>query len=255
WAAVALSFWLIITVSAGLRASLAALPFATLTGLGLVWSATRASVIGFVVELVIANVVLACTSRGWLLRASLRCLVGALILSVALLVAGSVLESKMNQAMTQARQSLHAGAGVTSEVRLAMWKAALEGFPRAPLIGLGIGGIPSAMHDTTVVNPDLDMKTVRMIHSTYIQTLMETGLVGLGLLGGFIVLLFRDVLRGLRGQPLLVANFGALVVWFVAAAFDGYQQSGGFLTVGAILIPLALADTLRPGERASAQPD
>jgi hypothetical protein len=27
----------------------------------------------------------------------------------------------------------------------------------------------------------------------------------------------------------------------VAAAFDGFQQSGGFLTVGAILIPLALA--------------
>jgi hypothetical protein len=55
------------------------------------------------------------------------------------------------------------------------------------------------------------------------------------------------VLRGLRGQPLLVASFGALVVWFVAAAFDGYHQSGGFLSVGAILIPLALsATTQRP---------
>jgi hypothetical protein len=28
-------------------------------------------------------------------------------------------------------------------------------------------------------------------------------------------------------------------VWFVAAAFDGYQQSGGLLTVGAICMALA----------------
>jgi O-antigen ligase len=79
------------------------------------------------------------------------------------------------------------------------------------------------------------------------QILTETGLIGLGLFAAFMALLFRDVLRSVWERPMLVASFGALVVWFVAAAFDGYQQSGGFLTVGAILIPLALsATTERP---------
>jgi O-antigen ligase len=110
-----------------------------------------------------------------------------------------------------------------------------------------MGGIPSIAATTAVTNPQLDMRTVTMIHSTYIQILTETGLIGLGLFAAFMTLLFRDVLRSVWERPMLVASFGALVVWFVAAAFDGYQQSGGFLTVGAILIPLALsATTERP---------
>lgn len=255
WAAVALSFWLILTVSAGLGAAIAATPLAALAGVSLVWSATRASVLGLMVELLLANVVLALTTRGWLMRAAMRFAVGAVILGAAIIFAGPHLQNKVNQAFMQARESLQPSSGVTSEVRLAMWKAALEGFRQSPISGIGIGGIPSVMERTNVSTPSMDLRTTRMIHSTYIQALVETGIVGLGLLLCFMALLFRDVLRGLRGQPLLVANFGALVVWFVAAAFDGYQQSGGFLTVGAILIPLALADTLRPGERASAQPD
>jgi O-antigen ligase len=242
WAAVALSFWLIITVSTRLSVAFTTLPLAALSGLGLVWSATRASVVGLLAELLIANVVLALTSRGWLLRAMLRCLVGASILAVAMLFAGSYLQKKVAIAVTQVKQSVQAGAGVTSEIRLAMWEAVLPDFWKAPVRGQGIGAIPSVMRATTMTHPDVDMKSVKMIHSTYIQTLIETGLVGLGLLLASIGLLLRDVLRGLRGQPMLVASFGALVVWLVAAAFDGYQQSGGFLTVGAILIPLALAD-------------
>lgn len=256
WAAVALSFWLIITVGSTVRVALASLPFAAFTGVGLVWAATRASAIGLMAELVVANIVLALTSPRWLARAALRCVVGLVILGAAFLFAGQALKAKIDRAITETGESLRGFGGerpaatqndsMTAEVRLAMWKAALPGWKAAPIAGTGIGGIPSVMERTTLKNSVLDLKTVRMIHSTYIQTLVETGLIGLGLLMGFAFLLFRDALRRLRGQPLLVSSFGALVVWFVAAAFDGYQQSGGFLTVGAILIPLALAD-LRAG--------
>ena len=258
WAAVALSFWLIITVSASVPMALTSLPFAAFTGVGLVWSATRASALGLLAELVFANIVLALTSRGWLARAALRCLVGAVILGAATVFAGSYLQSKLTQAISETEQTLMGGkqtltggnGGMTSEIRLAMWKASLEGWRDSPIIGIGLGGIPSIMRKTTITTPAVDLRTVEMIHSTYITALVDTGLIGLGLLLGFAALLFRDVLRGLRGQPLLVASFGALVVWFVAAAFDGYQQSGGFLSVGAILIPLALAD-LRAGAQAA----
>ena len=245
WAAVSISFWLILTVSARPMIALATLPLAMLSGVGLAWSATRASAIGLGVELVVANVVLALTSRGWLVRAAIRCLIGLAILGSAATFAGRHLQRKMTVAVASVQNS----QGVTSEVRLDMWKAALQGWRQAPIAGVGAGGIPSVMRSTSVTHPKVDLRSVTMIHSTYIQALTETGVVGLSLLLGFLALLYRDALRGLRHRPMLIAGFGGLVVWTVAAAFDGYQQSGGFLTVGAILIPLALADE-RPRDAA-----
>ena len=243
WAAVALSFWLILVVSSTLaHASMLLVP-TMIGGLSLVWSATRASIIGLMVELLLANLVLALTSRGWLRRALVRCVVGLAILGGAWVFAGNTLQAKVEQAVKETNATVRGNVTATAEVRLAMWKMSLAGWKRAPIAGVGMGGIPSIAATTAVTNPQLDMRTVTMIHSTYIQILTETGLIGLGLFAAFMALLFRDVLRGLRGQPLLVASFGALVVWFVAAAFDGYHQSGGFLSVGAILIPLALSAT------------
>jgi O-antigen ligase len=243
WAAVALSFWLILVVSSTLAHAAMLLVPTMIGGLSLVWSATRASIIGLMVELLLANLVLALTSRGWLRRALVRCVVGLAILGGAWVFAGTTLQAKVEQAVKETKATVQGNVTATAEVRLAMWKMSLAGWKRAPIAGVGMGGIPSIAATTAVTNPQLDMRTVTMIHSTYIQILTETGLIGLGLFAAFMTLLFRDVLRGLRGQPLLVASFGALVVWFVAAAFDGYHQSGGFLSVGAILIPLALSAT------------
>jgi len=243
WAAVALSFWLILVVSSTLAHAAMLLVPTMIGGLSLVWSATRASIIGLMVELLLANLVLALTSRGWLRRALVRCVVGLAILCGAWVFAGNTLQAKVEQAVKETKATVQGNVTATAEVRLAMWKMSLAGWKRAPIAGVGMGGIPSIAATTAVTNPQLDMRTVTMIHSTYIQILTETGLIGLGLFAAFMALLFRDVLRGLRGQPLLVASFGALVVWFVAAAFDGYHQSGGFLSVGAILIPLALSAT------------
>jgi O-antigen ligase len=243
WAAVALSFWLILVVSSTLAHAGMLLVPTMIGGLSLVWSATRASIIGLMVELLLANLVLALTSRGWLRRALVRCVVGLAILGGAWVFAGNTLQAKVEQAVKETKATVQGNVTATAEVRLAMWKMSLAGWKRAPIAGVGMGGIPSIAATTAVTNPQLDMRTVTMIHSTYIQILTETGLIGLGLFAAFMALLFRDVLRGLRGQPLLVASFGALVVWFVAAAFDGYHQSGGFLSVGAILIPLALSAT------------
>lgn len=247
WAAVALSFWLILVVSSTLAHAAMLLVPTIIGGLSLVWSATRASIIGLMVELLLANLVLALTSRGWLRRALVRCVVGLAILGGAWVFAGNTLQAKVEQAVKETRASMQGNVTATAEIRLAMWKMAFTGWKRAPIAGVGMGGIPSIAVTTDVTNPDVDMHKITMIHSTYIQILTETGLIGLGLFTAFMALLFRDVLRSVWERPMLVASFGALVVWFVAAAFDGYQQSGGFLTVGAILIPLALsATTERP---------
>lgn len=246
WAAVSLSFWLILVVAGSWRRAALALPIAVLTGVALVWSATRASVIGLMVELVIANLILALTSPGWLRRAAIRGLVGVAILAAAILFAPSALNSKARQAVSETTAAITGDRAETDQDRTAMWRMALDGWRReggrAMLVGVGAGGIPSIAAKTTMRVAQGDLTRIRMIHSTYLQVLVETGCLGLLLLTTCVGLLLRDALRSVRHRPLHIASLGALIVWLVAAAFDGYQQSGGFLTVGAVLIPLALAD-------------
>jgi O-antigen ligase len=240
WDAVSLSFLLLFVVMGKWWRTIAFLPLAVLAAAGLVWSATRASVIGVVVELVAASGILAWTSRGWLKRAVVRCVVGLAILGGVSLVARSQLQAKFEQAVRETKQTIEGAGPVNAEFRLSMWRMTLEGWRQHPILGVGIGGIPKtiAEHSTVVYN-ETPLKEVRMIHSTYIQVLAETGLVGAALFAGFMGCFFRDALRMVRAEPVRITALGACIVWFVAAAFDGYQQSGGFLTVGAICMALA----------------
>ena len=255
WNAVSLSFLLLFSVMGGWLRAIAFLPLAVLAATGLVWSATRASVIAMLVELVAANAILAWTSPGWLKRALLRCTIGLAILGGVSLVATSRLQAKFQQAVRETKQSIEGEGPVNAEIRLAMWSMTLQGWTQHPILGVGSGGIPKSIAEhSTVVYQTIPMKSVRQIHSTYLQVLAETGLVGAALFGGFVFLFFRDALRMVRAEPLRITALGACIVWFVAAAFDGYQQSGGFLSVGAICMALATMPTSAPGRAPRTEP-
>ncbi len=240
WNAVALTYWLMLAVIAGWRSALASLPPAMLSGVALVWSATRAAVIAIAVELLVANALLAFTSKDWRRRAAIRACVGAVIVASSYFLAASHLRTKFQQAASEVTQTLEGKSAVTVEFRLAMWQMAMEGVAKWPITGVGIGGIPESIaKSTTVRSPNRDMPTVRMIHSTYIQILAETGVIGAAMFLMFMVHFFRESLRAVLEDPVRITAFGAAVVWFVAAAFDGFMQSGGFLSVGAITFVMA----------------
>lgn len=240
WDAVSISFWLMLAVLAGWRRALACLPMAVLSSTALVWSATRASVIAVAVELLVANAVLAWTSRTWLRRALLRCVMGAVILAGVSTFAKSQLQAKVSQAIREVRETIDAPTEVTTEYRIAMWRMAVHGWTQRPLLGVGVGGIQRSISaETPIRSPEHDLTKVGMVHSTYVQALAETGLVGACLLIGWIVVMMREALQRVAEQPIRVTAFGATLLWLIAAAFDGYQQSGGFLTVGAITAALA----------------
>ena len=257
WNAVALCFLLLFAVMGGWLQTVMFLPLSVLAATGLVWCATRASVIGVAVELVAATAILALTSKGWLKRALVRCVVGLVILGGVWLVAGSRLQERFERAVQQTKQTIDSGGSTTAEDRLAMWRMTLEGWQQHPIFGVGIGGIQKSIsaHSTAVWN-GIPLKDVTMIHSTYLQVLAETGLVGAALFAGFVLLFFRDGLRRVREEPIRIAALGACIVWFVAAAFDGFQQSGGFLTIGSICMALATMPLVAPQETAlsAAQP-
>ncbi|MBM4007869.1 MAG: O-antigen ligase family protein [Planctomycetes bacterium] len=247
WDAVSVSFWLMLAVHGGWRNALAALPMAVLSATALVWTATRASAIGLAIELVVANAVLAVTSPGWWRRALLRCAVGVVILASVSTLAGSRLQARLAQVAGEARQVMSSVGAVTAEERLAMWKMAILGWMDRPILGAGVGGIRNTIaQQTTVQCQQSDLRTVGMVHSTYLQTLAETGVVGATLLAGWLWLALLDAWRSVRLQPVRITTFGALLLWLVAAAFDGYQQSGGFLTVGAICMALATMPAAAP---------
>jgi hypothetical protein len=154
------------------------------------------------------------------------------------------LVAKFREATTDTGATLatkHDGANGESvaEYRLAMWIMGLNAWRSHPIAGWGIGSIPTIAQETTVSHPRHDMRKVEMIHSTYLHALVEGGIVGAGLLLCTLVLGARAAWCAMQHDLARAGPACAAACWLVAACFDGYHQSGGLLSIGAIIVPLA----------------
>ncbi len=114
-------------------------------------------------------------------------------------------------------------AGFGGENRYQFWRSAVAEDKTKPLTGTGSGTFEYwwAQHGTGSV--------VRDTHSLYLQTLGELGIVGLALLGGFVVAIFvgggRAILRAApRGRPQLAAALAGCTAFFITAIFDWVWQ-------------------------------
>jgi hypothetical protein len=109
------------------------------------------------------------------------------------------------------------------ENRYQFWRSAVDEDKTKPLTGTGSGTFEYwwAQHGTGSV--------VRDTHSLYLQTLGELGIIGLALLGGFVVAIFvgggRAILRAApRGRPQLAAALAGCTAFFITAIFDWVWQ-------------------------------
>jgi O-antigen ligase len=153
------------------------------------------------------------------------------------------LATKFREATRETRETLgasHEGARSENvpEYRLAMWIMGLDAWRTHPIAGWGIGSIPTIAKESTVTHPTQDMHKVVMIHSTYLHALVEGGLIGACLLLGALALSARAAWYAMRHDLALAGPACAAACWLVAACFDGYHQSGGLLSIGAIIAPL-----------------
>ena len=157
--------------------------------------------------------------------------------------ASPYLGNKFRQSADEVRRTIDDQARDASasipEYRIAMWKMGIEAWPSHPIAGWGIGSIPTIARDTEITHPTQDMRRVRMIHSTYLHALVEGGLVGAGLLLASMALGAKAAWAAVRNDVARAGPACAAVAWLVAAGFDGYHQSGGLLSIGMIVIPLA----------------
>ena len=105
--------------------------------------------------------------------------------------------------LTQRAGTLTALGGDGSwQGRLSDWRGAGLMVAKRPLTGIGLGRYPS--HQSAgadggqTLGPDARPSLSEEAHSFYLQTAAETGLIGLGLYGGFLAAFAVQALRGLR---------------------------------------------------------
>jgi hypothetical protein len=136
-------------------------------------------------------------------------------------VSDGVAEFKSGEVATGGAARLTSAAG---EQRYELWKSALDEFRAQPLHGTGAGTF-----EFWWARNGKYAQSVRDTHSLYLQTLGELGLVGILLLGGFLIAILgagaqatRRASDGAR-SPLAAALAGVLA-FLVCAALDWVWQ-------------------------------
>lgn len=126
--------------------------------------------------------------------------------------------------------------------RLAHWQAALNMADEAPLLGLGLGSYEVLYDQYRLINWE---DALGHAHNHYLNTLAETGLLGLAAYLAFWLLIIRATWR-LRRHPDSSARFtavGLLGCWCYIAAhslFDNLFVNNLFLHIGVLLGILAI---------------
>lgn len=186
-------------------------------------------------------------------------LVAAVVGVLAVLIAAVALNAPghASDAWTEFKRGEGPGTGAgrltsaAGESRYELWGAAVDENATAPLIGTGSGtfefwwdrkGGPEVVRDT---------------HSLYMQTLGELGIVGILLLGSFLLVVLiggaRAVIRsGPRGRPQLAAALAGCVAFCFTVIFDWMWQVP-VLPVAMLLLAAVLVGTVG-GRAGSARP-
>jgi hypothetical protein len=194
-------------------------------------------------------------------QARVLLVIGVVVVVVAALAAGA--PHRLSHAWHQFKQptasALHENAlgrygALSGNGRYTYWHTAVKAMPGHWLDGYGPGSfefvwLPRASQWSYVQNA----------HSLYVETLAETGLVGLGLLVAFLLAVLIAALRGLaRTTPerrtRAAAVAAALVAFIVGAGFDWLWQVpvlpvAALLLAAAVLVPERAAVSVRRSRR------
>ena len=132
-------------------------------------------------------------------------------------------------------------SGGEGNMRYQIWQSAGDAAAANPLKGIGPGTFEFwwARHGSTPV-------FFRDAHSLYLETLAESGLVGLALLGGLLAfVLGTAVVRSLRSTPgvriWIAAAAGGLAAFLTAAALDWVWEMGAIACAAMVLAAVIVA--------------
>jgi hypothetical protein len=157
-----------------------------------------------------------------------------------------------------------------ADSRFHIWDYSLKQWRDAPVAGIGFGSVlPRAKHasehDMTLTEEQRKGVSIGHPHSTWLQTLSETGIVGFGIYLGWVCAIMavawralapasdaaRDWLTGPVPAWLDAGLLGAVIAFLVAAQFDCYQMNATAFAIG--LIPAIILCRPRAQSPATAQ--
>ena len=108
-------------------------------------------------------------------------------------------------------------ANENSVQRTEFWRDGLRIWQKAPLTGAGLGAVEAGLYSVARFEYQS-----RYVHNHYIQTLADSGVIGLGLFAGVLVCALWMALKGRkRGAPLAPSLFAAVAF----AALQGINQA------------------------------
>jgi hypothetical protein len=153
----------------------------------------------------------------------------ATVLLVVALAVGGALALTRSPAPPPAGPAPKAGAGAqlpTNRARLGTlktnrydyWRVALHGFADNPIAGVGTHGFQQLWVERRDIN-----EYAQDAHSLYIETAAELGLIGLALLGVFLLsggAVVARLMRQAGGRALMAGTVAASAVWLVHAGID-----------------------------------
>jgi hypothetical protein len=159
-----------------------------------------------------------------------------------------------------------------ADSRTHIWDYSLKQWREAHLTGIGFGSVlprakHAAEHDVTLTPAQREGVEIGHPHSTWIQTLSETGLIGFGIYLGWVCVIMAVAWRalapaGTRGPSIDSSHrqcadaslgdsltgpvptwldaglLGAVIAFLVACQFDSYQMNATAFAIG--LIPAAI---------------
>jgi O-Antigen ligase len=157
----------------------------------------------------------------------------------ALIVGGSERTSQISG--SQARLA------TTQTLRGDYWSVATGSFGREPLAGVGAASFPVEWRRERS-RPDF----VFQVHSLYIETAAELGLVGLALLAAFFAAVIAGMARRRRGDPILAVAAPALAAFAVHAGLDWDWEWPALMLPVLLLAAAAVQPERTPGSVAAA---
>ncbi len=131
----------------------------------------------------------------------------------------------------------------TDRGRIAIWRDAWKMVEQNPLFGQGLGTFQWTYPAYETVDPD---RPARYAHNDYLQILIETGIIGLGLLLWFFVSVWRVAVKNLRDStdPLVkgigLATIGALTAIALQEITDFGLYIPGVAVVASLIVGLNL---------------
>ncbi len=168
---------------------------------------------------------------------TLLCLAAAFLLTLLVIYSAPYLQGLFEEdtALTRLLASRSATISRSGMIRFAFWETGIKVALNEPIIGTGLGTFSLAYF----IDYMEELYYSRFAHNHYIQTMTELGLIGLALLGGFVVTIVRLAWLKLKEKeyPLFVP--GIIAALFAFLLHIGADFSWNFPGVSIVFFIMA----------------